>query len=69
MFCIVVMEKFGCAEIVSNPGAEYSIYASTVTYINRSQYNFSTPTIDTITSGHVHVHGIGNGLTCAYDNH
>ena len=28
MFCIVVMEKFGCADFVSNPGAEYSIYGS-----------------------------------------
>ena len=26
MFCIVVMENFGCADFVSNPGAEYSIY-------------------------------------------
>ena len=26
MFCIVVMEKIGCADFVSNPGAEYSIY-------------------------------------------
>ena len=26
MFCIVVMEIFGCADFVSNPGAEYSIY-------------------------------------------
>ena len=29
MFCTVVMEKFGCADSVSNPRAEYSIYAVT----------------------------------------
>ena len=28
MFCIVVMENFGCPDFVSNPGAEYSIYGS-----------------------------------------
>ena len=36
MFYIVVMENFGCADFVSNPGAEYSIYG--YTYVTQNAH-------------------------------